>query len=277
MMRHFSMLAVCACVGLVSCSLGPPPSFHELRQIEGEIILLDSDGYVITDGYGRRFRVQAAPSARIDGNLSLGDVVLVRTAAPYAPNLRYARAVHLFRDIETTYGELIAKDSASMRIKDPAGRETQLSLDDQSVGYGRPRPGDRIFVKTYRAPYEGEVQDFQDGAYIVRDIDGREVRYQLGDATDRPDSQDRRQAVERPAMRHDMPYARSIYLLTDPLSLQGTLLRRDDGHYAVTGSEDLALIIGQATIRDAKVEPGEHVFVMISPLPVIEASAIEKF
>jgi hypothetical protein len=254
----------------------PPPSFHELRQIEGEILLLDSDGYVIMDGYGRKFRVQAAPSARIDGNLSLGDVVLVRAAAPYAPNLRYAKAVHLFRDIETTYGELIAKDSASIRIKDPAGGETQLSLDDQSVGYGRPRPGDRIFVKTYRAPYEGEVQDFRDGAYIVRDIDGREVRYQPGADTDRPDSQDRRHPVERPAMRHDMPYARSIYLFTDPLSLQGTLRRRDDGLYAVTGSEDLALIIGQATVQDAKVQPGEQVFVVVSPLPVIEASAIEK-
>jgi hypothetical protein len=276
-MRHFRMFTACACLGLVSCSTAPPPSFHELRQIEGEILLLDSDGYVITDGYGRKFRVQAAPSARVDGNLSLGDVVLVRVAAPYAPNLRYAKAVHLFRDIETTYGELIAKDSATIRIKDPVGRETQLSLDDQSVGYGRPRPGDRIFVKTYRAPYEGEVQDFQDGAYIIRDIDGREVRYQPGDDTDRPDSRDRRRhAVERPAMRHDRPYARVIYLFTDPLSLQGTLLRRDDGLYAVTGSEELALIIGQATVQDAKMQPGEQVFVVVSPLPVIEASAIEK-
>jgi len=275
-MRHFSMLAVCACLGLVSCSMAPPPSIHELRQIEGEILLFDGDGYVIKDGYGRQFRVQATPSARVDGNLSVGDAVLVRMGKPHAPNLRYAKAVHLFRDIETTYGELIAKDSASIRIKDPAGRETQLSLDDQSVGYGRPRPGDRIFVKTYRAPYEGEVQEFRDGAYIVRDIGGREVRYQSGDDTGRPDSQDRRHAVERPAMRHDMPYARSIYLFTDPLSLQGTLLRRDDGLYAVTGSEDLALIIGQATVRDAKMEPGEHVFIVVSPLPVIEASAIEK-
>jgi hypothetical protein len=83
-------------------------------------------------------------------------------------------------------------------------------------------------------------------------------------------------AVERPAMRHDAPYARSIYLLADPLSLQGTLLRRDDGFYAVTGSEDLSLIVGKATVRDTKVQPGEHVLVVVSNLPVIEASAIEK-
>ena len=275
-MRHFSMLVVCACLGLVSCSMAPPPSIHELRQIEGEILLFDGDGYVIKDGYGRQFRVQATPSARVEGNLSVGDAVLVRIDKPHAPNLRYAKAVHLFNDMETTYGELVSKDSGSLRIKDPAGRETQLSLDEHSIGYGRAQPGDHIFVKTYQAPYEGEVQNFQDGGYIVRDINGRVVRYQLRDSTDTPDSQNKRHAVERPEMRHDVPYARSIYVLTDPLSLQGRLLRRDDGFYTVTGSEDLALIVGQATVRDAKVQPGEHVLVVVSPLPVIEASAIEK-
>lgn len=275
-MQPFPMLALCACFGLVSCSMAPPPSIHELRQIEGEILLFDGDGYVVKDGYGRQFRVQAAPSARVDGNLSVGDAVLVRVGTPHTPNLRYAKAVHLFRDMETTYGELRAKDSSSLRIRDSAGRETQLSLDEQSVGYGRAQLGDHIFVKTFQAPYEGEVQGFQDDGYIVRDIDGRVVRYQLRDGTDRPDLVKGRHAVERPTMRHDVPYARSIYILTDPLSLQGKLLRRDDGFYAVTGSEDLALIVGRATIRDSKVQPGEHVLVVVSPLPVIEASAIEK-
>jgi hypothetical protein len=87
---------------------------------------------------------------------------------------------------------------------------------------------------------------------------------------------DRAIPTERPAMRHDVSYARSIYLFTDPLSLQGTLLRRDDGLYAVSGTEELALIVGPATVQDPKVQPGEHVFVVVSALPVIEASSIEK-
>ncbi len=67
-----------------------------------------------------------------------------------------------------------------------------------------------------------------------------------------------------------------IYLFSDPLTLQGTLLRRDDGLYAVSGAEDLALILGQATLRDSQEQPGEQVFVVVSPLPIIQASSIEK-
>jgi hypothetical protein len=276
-MRRLSILALCVWSGLIGCSAMPPPSLNELQQIEGEIVHFDADGYVIKDGYGRKFRVQAGPSARVDGNLTPGDTVMIRIGAPYAPNVRYANAVHLFNDTETAYGEMIAKNRTSLLIKDQSGGEVELSLDEHSVGYGRPQPGDRIFAKTYRAPYEGEVQEFPDGAgYIVRDINGREIRYQLEDAPRRRNPADRAIPTERPAMRHDVPYARSIYLFTDPLSLQGTLLRRDDGLYAVSGTEELALIVGEATVRDAKVQPGEHVFVVVSALPVIEASSIEK-
>ena len=276
MRQRASIFVVCVCLTVLACSTTPAPSIHELRQIEGEILLFDDDGYVIKDGYGRQFRVQATSSARVDGNLSVGDAVLVRIGKPHMSNLRYAKAVHLFSDTETAYGELIAKDSGRLRIKDPAGREIQLLLDEQSVGYGRAQPGDPIFVKTYLAPYEGEIQDFQDGGYSVRDIDGRVVRYRLRDGTDRPDLLKGQHSAQRPGIRHDVPYARSIYVLTDPLSLQGNLLRRDDGFYAVTGAEDLALIIGHATVRDSKVQPGERVLIVVSRLPVIEASAIEK-
>jgi hypothetical protein len=270
------LLATCVCIGVVGCSTPSGPPLDTLQQIEGEIIRFDADGYVIRDGYGKELRVHATSSARVDGNLSAGDRVRVHVAAPYQPNIRYGQAVYHFSDIATVYGELEAKNRSSIRVKDAAGGEVDLSLDQHSVGYGQPQPGDRIFVKTYRAPYEGEVQEFDDGGYTVRDISGREVRYERSDNPERPDSGKRPRAIERPVLRHDRPYARAIYLLTDPLALQGTLLRREDGLYTVTGSEELALILGQATLRDSQEQPGEKVFVVLSPLPIIQASSIEK-
>jgi hypothetical protein len=119
-MRRLSILALCVCSGLIGCSAMPPPSLNELQQIEGEIVHFDADGYVIKDGYGRKFRVQAAPSARVDGNLTAGDTVRIHIGAPYAQNVRYASAVHLFNDTETAYGEMIAKNRSSLVIKDQA-------------------------------------------------------------------------------------------------------------------------------------------------------------
>jgi hypothetical protein len=269
-------LAACLCVYLVGCSTTSGPPLDTVQQIQGEIIRFDADGYVIRDGYGKELRVHATPTARVDGNLSSGDAVLVHVAVPYQPNARYAQAVYHFSDVTTVYGELTEKDRSSIYVKDAAGDEVELSLDDHSVGYGQPQPGDRIFAKTYRAPYEGEVQEFGDGSYTVRDITGREVRYERNDKPDGPAPTGRRRTVERPGLRHDRPYARAIYLFSDPLTLQGRLLRRDDGLYAVTGSEDLALILGQATLRDSQEQPGDQVFVVVSPLPVIQASSIEK-
>jgi len=269
-------LSACVCVCVVGCSMTSGPPLETLQQIQGEIIRFDADGYVIRDGYGKELRVHAAPSARVDSNLSTGDTVLVHIAAPYQAKTRYAQAVYHFSDIGTVYGELTEKNRSSITVKDTAGDEVDLSLDQHSVGYGKPQPGDRIFVKTYQAPYEGEVQEFGDGTYIVRDITGREVRYERDETPQSPDPTARRRAIEHPALRHDRPYAREIYLYSDPLALQGTLLRRDDGLYAVTGSEDLPLILGQATRRDSQEQPGEKVFVVVSPLPIIQASSIEK-
>ena len=275
-MQRSSILVVSVLAGVLGCSTVPPPSLNGLQQIEGQIVRVDGDGYVIRDGHGRELRLQAIPSAHVDGNLTPGDAVMVRVGAPYRPNLRYVKAVHRFKDIETTYGEVVAKDSSRILVKDDRGREIALLLDEHSTGYGVAQRGDRIFAKTYRAPYEGEVQEFRDGAYIVRDINGREVRYEVRDAPQSPDPMERALPTERPAMRHDVPYARSLYLFTDPVSRQGTLLRREGGLYGVTGSEDLLLIIGQATVQDANVQPGEQVFIVVSPLPVIQASSIEK-
>jgi hypothetical protein len=272
-----SFLAACVCVGVVGCSMPSGPPLSTLQKIQGEIIRFDADGYVIRDGYGKELRVHPTPTARVDGNLSPGDTVLIHVAAPYQPNARYAQAVYHFSDVATVYGELMEKNPSSIRVKDAAADgEVELSLDKYSVGYGRPQPGDRIFAKTYRAPYEGEVQEFGDGSYTVRDITGREVRYERGENPEEINPSKRRRAVERPLLRHDRPYARTIYLFSDPLTVQGTLVRRDDGLYAVTGSEDLALILGRATLRDAQEQPGEEVFVVLSPLPIIQASSIEK-
>jgi hypothetical protein len=243
---------------------------------QGEITGFDADGYVIKDGYGKELRIHPSPTARIDGNLSPGDTVLVHIAAPYRPNVRYAQAVYHFSDPMTVYGELAEKNRSSIRVKDAAGKQVELSLDQYSVGYGPPQPGDRIFAKTYSAPYEGEVQEFGDGSYTVRDITGREVRYERSDKAQREGSTMRRGDIERPVLRHDRPYARQIYLFSDPLTVQGTLLRRDNGFYSVTGSEDQDLILGRATRRDSREQPGDQVFVVISPLPVIQVSSIEK-
>ncbi len=253
---------------------GPP--LATVQQIQGEIIRFDADGYVIRDGYGKELRVHAMPSARVDGNLSPGDTVLVHVGAPYQPNSRYAQAVYHFSDPSTVHGELTKKMRSSIHVKDAAAGQVELSLDEHSVGYGQAQPGDRIFAKTYRAPYEGEVQEFGEGGYTVRDIGGREVRYERGDNPETAEPANRRRTVERAVLRHDRPYARVIYLFSDPLTVQGTLVRRDDGLYAVTGSEDLALILGQATLRDGREQAGEQVFVVVSPLPVIQASSIEK-
>jgi hypothetical protein len=102
------------------------------------------------------------------------------------------------------------------------------------------------------------------------------VRYERGDKAEREDSIKRPRGIERPVLRHDRPYARQIYLFSDPLTVHGTLLRRDNGLYAVTGSEGQELILGRATRRDSREQPGDQVFVVISPLPVIQASSIEK-
>ncbi len=113
-----SFLAACVCVGVVGCSTPAGPPLDTLQQIQGEIIRFDADGYVIRDGYGKEMRVHATPTARVDGNLSAGDTVLVHVAAPYQPKTRYAQAVYHFTDLETVYGELTEKNRSSISVKD---------------------------------------------------------------------------------------------------------------------------------------------------------------
>ena len=128
--------------------------------IEGEVVRVDADSYVIRDSSGRDLRVYFDRSTVRD-NIAVGDRVIARfdrPSAPYASNitrrpgdLTPALAAPLPRP-QTIEGEVLRINTDSYVIRDLSGREVRLHVDSTTKLDGNLSPGDKVVARVIAPP-----------------------------------------------------------------------------------------------------------------------------
>ena len=185
------------------------PSSHS-TVIEGDVVRIDPDSYVIRDLAGREMRVYFDRTT-LRENISVGDHVVVnydRSGAPYAASIvrrtpgAVAPAGGVMPRPQTIEGEVLRINSDSYLIRDLSGREIRIRVDRSTKLDGNLTPGDKVVARVLpstedssyaRTIYklntaqaiEGQVVAIDGNTYVVRDINGVEHRVYADTATSR--------------------------------------------------------------------------------------------
>lgn len=177
--------------------------------LEGDVVRIDPDSYVIRDASGREMRVYF-DRATVRDNVAVGDHVVVyydRPSAPYAASVRrqvsrIPPVVATLPHPQTVEGEVLRIYTDSYVIRDLAGREVRLHVDKSTKLDGNLAPGDKVIARVIDPPapspyartiyplngsqaIDGQVVAIDGNTYVIRDINGVEHRILADDATQR--------------------------------------------------------------------------------------------
>lgn len=115
--------------------------------IQGEVVRIDGNWYVVRDSTGRDVRIQANNATRFDRNIMVGDRVVAITNtmpsdAPYATNL------YRLDNPNVIQGEVIRIEGNSYVVRDFSGRDVRLYSNSSTVWNNSIGIGDRIIAYT---------------------------------------------------------------------------------------------------------------------------------
>lgn len=115
--------------------------------IQGEVVRVEGDGYVIRDSGGRDMRLRVDNTTRFDRNITGGDKVMAITNpmpsdAPYVTTMYRLDSPHLVQ------GEVVWADENGYVVRDFTGRDIRLQSNSATVRNDTIRVGDRIIADT---------------------------------------------------------------------------------------------------------------------------------
>lgn len=324
-LQHLTIAAVLA-VGLMGCevyhdtypdsTIAPaqpvvvqPVPPQSSNRIEGQVVRIESDSYVIRELSGRETRVFYDRTTMLD-NVTVGDNVVVqfngmppnayatsitrRTASVVQPSVIIPPVV-VERDVlphpQTIEGIVHHQYGNEYEVKDISGKEVRLRVDSTTTRDGNITVGDRVFAHAsplpsdyfvYRAGnpniIQGEVIRIDDEQYIIRDLNGRDMRIRVDDLTRRSSFirvGDRVLVVTRRAPA-DPPYY--VYRYGDPGIIQGEVIRLDGSCYVVRdmNGRDLCLYTNSTTVWYDSVVVGDRIIAYNSYPNTLHADFIAK-
>jgi uncharacterized protein YdeI (BOF family) len=222
-----------------------PQRYPSSSQIlEGDVVRIDADSYIVRDLSGRETRVYFDRNTMRD-SISVGDRVIVRYDRPAVPSTPYATSI----------------------VRRPA----DLRPGEPSVAIGvLPRP----------QTIEGEVLRIHSDNYVIRDLTGREVRLHVDRTTKldgnlTPGDKVVARVVNPPA---DAPYTRTIYKINGGWAMEGQVVSVDGNTYVVRdlNGAEYRVYADPATMRDTNIVAGDRVVIVRGTTTMAHAESISK-
>jgi len=204
----YTILAAVLAGGVMGCGTGygtypdpARPAFQSSQIVEGQVVRLESDSYIVRDASGRETRVFYNGATARD-RIAVGDTVIARYDGPssaYATSIARRSvmpvppAVSMVPRTETIDGIVQWQSGNDYVIKDMTGREVRLHADNTTTRDRNIMVGDRVTAITSTKPsdaqymanmyrsndpniVQGDVVWTDGNTYVVRDLSGRDVR-----------------------------------------------------------------------------------------------------
>jgi uncharacterized protein YdeI (BOF family) len=122
------------------------------QTVEGEILRINTDNYVIRDVSGKEVRIHVDRTTKLDGNLTPGDKVVARLVAPPSNAIPYAQTVYKLNSPQALEGQVVAIDGTTYVVRDLNGVEHRVSADSATSGVGTITTGDRVVIVKGNVP-----------------------------------------------------------------------------------------------------------------------------
>ena len=130
-----------------------PTALPHPQTIEGEVLRVNSDNYVIRDLSGRDVRLHVDSTTKLDGNLTPGDKVIARVVSPPSDRpYAYPRTIYKLNGREALEGQVVAIDGNTYVVRDINGVDHRFAADSATTGIGNIVVGDYVVVVRGNAP-----------------------------------------------------------------------------------------------------------------------------
>jgi uncharacterized protein YdeI (BOF family) len=134
---------------LTPAPAGPLP---RPQTIEGEVLRINSDSYVIRDLSGREIRLHVDGTTKLDGNLTPGDKVVARVVSPPSDALPYAETLYKLNSAQILEGQVVAIEGNNYVVRDRSGLEHRVYTDSGTAGGTNVVIGDRVVIVRGTSP-----------------------------------------------------------------------------------------------------------------------------
>jgi hypothetical protein len=115
--------------------------------LQGEVVRIDGDGYVIRESGGRDIRLRVDNTTRFDRNITVGDKVVAITN-PMPSDAPYVTAMYRLDSPHVVQGEVVWTDENGYVVRDFTGRDVRLQTNSSTVRNDNIRVGDKIIADT---------------------------------------------------------------------------------------------------------------------------------
>jgi len=113
--------------------------------LQGEVVRIDGDGYVIRESGGRDMRLRVDNTTRFDRNITVGDKVMAITN-PMPSDAPYVTIMYRLDSPYVVQGAVISTDENGYVVRDFTGRDVRLQANSATVQNDDIRVGDRIIA-----------------------------------------------------------------------------------------------------------------------------------
>jgi uncharacterized protein YdeI (BOF family) len=124
----------------------PAVAFPRPQTIEGEVLRINSDNYVIRDLSGREIRLHIDGTTKLDGNLTPGDKIIAHVVAPPSDALPYAETLYKLNSAQILEGQVVAIEGNNYVVRDRNGSEHRVYTDSGTTGGTNVVIGDRVVI-----------------------------------------------------------------------------------------------------------------------------------
>jgi uncharacterized protein YdeI (BOF family) len=115
--------------------------------LQGEVVRIDGDGYLIRESSGRDMRLRVDNTTRFDRNIRAGDKVVAITN-PMPSDAPYVTTMYRLDSPHIVQGEVVGIDKNEYVVRDLTGRDVRLQRNSAAVRNDTIRVGDRIIADT---------------------------------------------------------------------------------------------------------------------------------
>ena len=124
----------------------PAGALPRPQTIEGEVLRINTDSYIIRDLSGRQIRLHVDGTTKLDGNLTAGDKVVARVVSPPSDALPYAETLYKLNSAQILEGQVVAIEGNTYVVRDRNGVEHRVHADSATAGGTSVVIGDRVVI-----------------------------------------------------------------------------------------------------------------------------------
>jgi uncharacterized protein YdeI (BOF family) len=127
-------------------NVAPGVALPRPQTIEGEVLRVNPDNYVIRDLNGKEVRLHIDTTTKLDGNLTPGDKVVARVVDPPVQPYPYAKTIYKLNSGQAIEGQVVTIDGNTYVVRDINGVEYRVSTDTGTLGDRNIIVGDRVVI-----------------------------------------------------------------------------------------------------------------------------------